>query len=39
MSKEKTVKVVRDARNGQFVPAKEAKKRPDSTVTETIKRK
>jgi hypothetical protein len=28
---------VRDARTGQFVPDREAKKRPDTTVRETIK--
>ena len=33
----KTTKRVRDARTGRFVPAKEAKKRPATTVKETIK--
>ena len=28
---------VRDAETGQFVPAEEAKKRPKSTVKETLK--
>jgi len=30
-------KVVRDAINGQFVKPSEAKRRPKTTVTETIK--
>lgn len=30
-------KVVRDARTGQFVPKREATRRPSSTVTETVK--
>ena len=34
-----TVKVVRDARTGEFVPKREATRRPSTTVTETIKRK
>lgn len=29
-------KVVRDAGNGRFVPAREAVKRPKHTVTETV---
>lgn len=29
-------KVVRDARNGQFVPKREATRRPGSNVTETV---
>ncbi len=33
----KTSTRVRDARTGQFVPAKEAARRPATTVTETIK--
>lgn len=33
----KTPTRVRDARNGQFVPAQEAVRRPATTVTETIK--
>lgn len=32
-------KRVRDAGTGQYVPAKEAKKRPGSTVTETDKKR
>ena len=32
-------KRVRDAITGEFVKAEEAKKRPDTTVTETIKPK
>lgn len=34
----KTQKVVRDARTGQFVPKREAGRRPSTTVTETVKR-
>ncbi len=33
----KTSTRVRDARTGQFVPAKEATRRPATTVKETIK--
>ena len=33
----KTSKRVRDARTGKFVPMKEAKRRPATTVTETVK--
>ena len=32
------VKVVRDARTGQFVPPREAGRRPATTVTETVRR-
>ena len=32
-----THKAVRDARTGQFVRASEAKRRPSTTVTETIR--
>ncbi len=32
------IKVVRDTRSGQFVPAREATRRPSTTVTETIKK-
>jgi hypothetical protein len=32
-------KHVRDTRTGRYVPAKEAKRRPDTTVTETDKQK
>jgi hypothetical protein len=34
-----TVKAVRDAGTGRFVPKGEATRRPKTTVTETIKRK
>lgn len=30
---------VRDARNGQFVPQREAVRRPSTTVTEVIRRR
>lgn len=30
-------KVVRDARTGRFVPKREARRRPATTVTETVK--
>lgn len=33
----KSSKRVRDARTGQFVPSGEAKRRPATTVTETVK--
>ena len=36
--KTRPVKRVRDARTGRFVPKREAKKRPSTTVTETFKR-
>lgn len=36
--KKKTIKVVRDAETGRFVPSKEAIRRPKTTVRETIKR-
>ncbi|MGX1198441.1 hypothetical protein [Parvibaculum sp. MBR-TMA-1.3b-4.2] len=32
-----THKIGRDARNGQFIPVDEAKRRPSTTVVETIK--
>ncbi len=32
-----TRKIGRDAKNGQFVPLKETKRRPSTTVVETIK--
>lgn len=35
----KTVKIGRDAKTGQFIPVKEAQKRPNTTVVETIKKK
>jgi hypothetical protein len=30
-------KIARDARTGQFIPMREALRRPDTTVVETIK--
>lgn len=35
----KTFKIGRDAKTGEFIPVKEAKQRPGSTVVETIKKK
>jgi len=32
-----TRKIGRDARNGEFIPVKEAKRRPSTTTVETIK--
>ena len=32
-----TFKIGRDAGNGQFIPVKEAERRPKTTVIETIK--
>ncbi len=37
--KSKTIKIGRDAKTGKFIPVKEAKRRPKTTVVETIKRK
>jgi hypothetical protein len=37
--KSNTVKIGRDAKSGQFIPVKEAQKRPNTTVVETIKKK
>lgn len=34
----KTTKIGRDAKTGKFIPVKDAKKRPATTVVETIKR-
>jgi hypothetical protein len=34
----KTIKIGRDARNGQFIPVKEAEKRKSTAVVEKIKR-
>jgi hypothetical protein len=34
-----TRKIGRDAGNGQFIPVKEAQRRPKTTVVETIKTK
>ena len=39
MSKGKPVKVVRDAKTGEFVKKSEATRRPSTTVTETVRRK
>ena len=36
--KENKTKIGRDAKTGKFIPVKEAKKRPRTTVVETIKR-
>ena len=35
----KSRKVGRDAKTGRFIPVKEAKRRPSTTVVETIKPK
>ncbi len=32
-----TIKVGRDAKTGEFIPVKEAQRRPNTTVVETIK--
>ncbi|ELD1798250.1 hypothetical protein KW416_04660 [Vibrio fluvialis] len=37
MAKGNTRKVGRDAGTGQFIPVEEAKKRPKTTVIETVK--
>ena len=34
----KTIKIGRDAKTGQFIPVKEAVRRPNTTVVETIKK-
>jgi len=39
MSKKKTYKVWRDAKTGQFITVKAAKRRPNTTVVVTMKRK
>jgi hypothetical protein len=39
MSKKKSFKVGRDARNGQFIPVKDAQRRKATAVVETIKKK
>lgn len=39
MAKSKTYPVGRDARTGQFIPVKEARRRPATTVVERISRK
>lgn len=33
-----TIKVGRDAKSGKFIPVKEAERRPNTTVVETIKK-
>ncbi len=38
MAAKQTYKRVRDSRTGQFVPAREADRRPSTTVTETVRR-
>lgn len=39
MSKKISVKIGRDAKTGEFIPVSEARRRPGTTVVETIKRK
>jgi hypothetical protein len=34
----KSIKIGRDAKTGQFIPVKEAVRRPNTTVVETIKK-
>jgi len=36
MSKTKTFPLGRDSRNGQFIPVREAKRRPSTTVVERV---
>jgi hypothetical protein len=36
--KSKTMKIGRDAKTGHFIPVKDAQKRPNTTVVETIKK-
>jgi hypothetical protein len=38
MAKSKTVKIGRDAKTGHFIPVKEAIKKPNTSVVETIKK-
>jgi len=38
MANSKTVKIGRDAKSGEFIPVKEAQRRPSTTVVETIKK-
>lgn len=33
-----TTKIGRDARSGKFIPVREAKRRPSTTVVETVKK-
>ena len=35
---QKTTKIGRDAKNGRFIPVKEAERRKSTTVIETIKK-
>ncbi len=37
--KSKSFKVGRDAKTGKFIPVNDAKRRPTTTVVETIKKK
>lgn len=37
-NKSATFKIGRDAHTGEFIPVKEAQRRPNTTVVETIKR-
>jgi hypothetical protein len=37
MAKKKATKIGRDANTGEFIPVAEAKRRPNTTVIETIK--
>lgn len=39
MSNSKTYRVGRDAKNGQYIPVKEAERRPATTVIERVPRK
>lgn len=34
-----TFKIGRDARSGEFIPVKEAQRRPKTTIVETIKKR
>lgn len=38
-SKTQSIKIGRDAKTGQFISVKQAKKRPATTIVQTIKRK
>lgn len=38
MAKKSTTKIGRDAKTGEFIPVKEAIRRPKTTVVETIKK-
>ncbi|MFN8138821.1 MAG: hypothetical protein U0R49_03370 [Fimbriimonadales bacterium] len=37
--RKQTAKIGRDAKTGKFIPVKQAKKKPSTTVVETVKRK